>query len=358
MVVRRDDHHAVAALDEFPRQRTAHVGEAPSLGPRRHLRGDEDDGEGPLGLLVLWRRPRGHARHPRGLLHPHRLHPGPLVLNLVKVLEPDARFALAEVGHLHPEDVRAERALGCGGPLHGSSLGDVVRALGKRLGHREEVHVLLELVVRLLQLADLLHDRSGCRGCGSGGTGQRSEHVEVKAGDARWRWIGFERRAMRRGARAIRQRRAPVTRRVSPSTRDNSKARKLNEKIVFLGRMRATARGSKTSRRVQTIVQATHLPRRAHPSSSSPPRRAHSRAARSRASRARHKPRLLRVARSPSPSAPCGGDVRRDGAARARDGGAHLSRPAAGGLGYEVTREFRGSRACLSCAQVRCDRGE
>lgn len=65
--------------------------------------------------------------------------------------------------------------------------------------------------------------------------------------------------------------------------------------------MRATARGSKTSRRVQTIVQATHLPRRAHPSSSSPPRRAHSRAARSRASRARHKPRLLRVARSPSP---------------------------------------------------------
>lgn len=65
--------------------------------------------------------------------------------------------------------------------------------------------------------------------------------------------------------------------------------------------MRATARGSKTSRRVQTIVQATHLPHRAHPSSSSPPRRAHSRAARSRASRARHKPRLLRVARSPSP---------------------------------------------------------
>lgn len=65
--------------------------------------------------------------------------------------------------------------------------------------------------------------------------------------------------------------------------------------------MRATARGSKTSRRVQTIVQATHLPHRAHPSSSSPPRRAYSRAARSRASRARHKPRLLRVARSPSP---------------------------------------------------------
>jgi len=65
--------------------------------------------------------------------------------------------------------------------------------------------------------------------------------------------------------------------------------------------MRATARGSKTPRRVQTTVQATHLPHRAHPSSSSPPRGAHSRAARSRASRARRKPRLLRVARSPSP---------------------------------------------------------
>lgn len=65
--------------------------------------------------------------------------------------------------------------------------------------------------------------------------------------------------------------------------------------------MRATARGSKTPRRVQTIVQATHLPHRARPSSSSPPRGAHSRAARSRASRARHKPRLPRVARSPSP---------------------------------------------------------
>ena len=100
---------------------------------------------------------------------------------------------------------------------------------------------------------------------------------------------------MRRGARAIRQRRAPVTRRMS-RTRNNSKARKFK-----VGRMRATARGSKTPRRVQTTVQATHLPHRAHPSSSSPPRGAHSRAARSRASRARHKPRLLRVARSPSP---------------------------------------------------------
>ena len=250
------------------------------------------------------------------------------------MLKPDAGLALAEVGHLHPEDVRAEGALGRGRALRRAGLGRALRSLGKRLGHREEVHVSLELLVRLLQLADLFHDRSGCGACGGGG--RRcvvSDGVDLKTGIVQRGCARSKMRDVRADTRAIRTRCAAITR-ACPGLAYNSRNKS------FKGENRATARGSRrrapSSRSVKRLTFRVELVHRAH----------HHSAARilarcDHARRARAANRVAPASHAPSPlRSPCGGDISRDGAARARDGGAHLSRPAAGGLGYEVTREF------------------